>query len=547
MYVLALSLLLATAAIAQPSAILDDLQNRALAALDSVPHPDTQGEIEVRRESFRPTLGDLVRVRGLQSVDPIKALVDFPQSVSDPAPAIVIVNPHEDPAERDAALLSASLAHLGFIVVSLDVREHHAKLDSLAFGITPESLIQHDVRAALGYLRSRRDVDGKRIGLVGVGLSGTVAAAMNPEFATIVLIDGLPDFNQKIIQMRTLPSGELPDTCDLIPGLLQHGATEELLALIVPRPMLAVNPAPKLLDYGEQVYRSFGALGKLSQYSDSAAAEPTRYAIYKWFAQWLQGRPDLGGFQEPSAANSRFETQVSQPLESQSSLRAVLSESALDKLLGAPLANPINEFQLNPGPRWERTQITQPGIVIPMTIFRPDPAGSHVLFALDDRGRSALEKDEVVQEALRHGWDVFTIDPRGIGTLKTANDAFIFAVSLLLGENFTWRQAADIRRIIDVHLPWRQRYPWHSGLYVRGKDASLVAAYVAATLGSSFPDWIALREPISSIRNVAGLPLYGAPFNGLDMFDVPDLFKRAKSKVVVIEEIGEFLRQSELW
>jgi hypothetical protein len=61
------------------------------------------------------------------------------------------------------------------------------------------------------------------------------------------------------------------------------------------------------------------------------------------------------------------------------------------------------------------------------------------------------------------------------------------------------------------------------------------------------PVWIALREPISSIRNVAELPLYGAPFNGLDMFDVPDLLKRAKSKVLMIEEIGEFLRQSELW
>ena len=42
------------------------------------------------------------------------------------------------------------------------------------------------------------------------------------------------------------------------------------------------------------------------------------------------------------------------------------------------------------------------------------------------------------------------VDPRGIGESATDKAGWVFAVSLLLGENFVGRQAWDVVRVIDV-------------------------------------------------------------------------------------------------
>ncbi len=157
---------------------------------------------------------------------------------------------------------------------------------------------------------------------------------------------------------------------------------------------------------------------------------------------------------------------------------------------------------------------------------------------MDDEGRDDLSPDPILQEAFRRGWALWVVDPRGIGELKVANEGFVFATSLLLGENFVWRQAADISRILG-DLPKDNR---PKGLYARGKTAGLIAAYVAAIAQGDLPTWIALRDAIFSFSNANGLPRHFLAFDAYSVFDIRDLLTVAKPKIFVITDPEEFMR-----
>ena len=73
-----------------------------------------------------------------------------------------------------------------------------------------------------------------------------------------------------------------------------------------------------------------------------------------------------------------------------------------------------------------------------------------MLVALDDRGKEVLASDPVVESAHARGWAVCGVDPRGIGESATDKTGWVFAVSLLLGENFVGRQAWDLGRVFEA-------------------------------------------------------------------------------------------------
>ncbi len=70
--------------------------------------------------------------------------------------------------------------------------------------------------------------------------------------------------------------------------------------------------------------------------------------------------------------------------------------------------------------------------------------GRGVLLALDDRGKELTLKEERVINALRDGWSLCGVDPRGIGEMATTQTGWLSAVSLLLGSSFVERQALDL-------------------------------------------------------------------------------------------------------
>ena len=132
------------------------------------------------------------------------------------------------------------------------------------------------------------------------------------------------------------------------------------------------------------------------------------------------------------------------------------------------------------------------------------------------------------------------IDPRGIGELKTNSESFVFAVSLLLGENFAWRQSSDILRVLRF-VSGAHHDP--VALYARGKKMTLAAAYVAAVADRRELDWIILRDGAGSFAEMLDCPLSVLPFGGLKWFDVVDLWNSAKGRLLAIDRPEEFIQR----
>jgi hypothetical protein len=132
--------------------------------------------------------------------------------------------------------------------------------------------------------------------------------------------------------------------------------------------------------------------------------------------------------------------------------------------------------------------------------LRAAKASTGVLVALDDRGKDELVSDPIVREAWRRNWDIWAIDPRGIGESVIDKPGWVFAVSLLLGENFVWRQGWDVHRVIDSAQGKRV------GLYARGHNAALVATYAIAMSKSKPPAWTVLRGGFLSWKHFVDRP-----------------------------------------
>ena len=146
---------------------------------------------------------------------------------------------------------------------------------------------------------------------------------------------------------------------------------------------------------------------------------------------------------------------------------------------------------------------SEAGLDVPAFLLRPAGEVRGVLVALDDRGKEVLASDPVVETAHARGWAVCGVDPRGIGESATDKTGWVFAVSLLLGENFVGRQAWDIGRVLEA-LGSPGAFPGKPvGLYARGENACLAATYAiarASDAGGSPLRWYLLRDGFLSYR-----------------------------------------------
>ena len=124
--------------------------------------------------------------------------------------------------------------------------------------------------------------------------------------------------------------------------------------------------------------------------------------------------------------------------------------ASLEKVMGeAPKPAPMTSLPSG-GLKPRRVLIpTEAGIEVPAFAIRPKPE-TGMLVAVDDRGKEAMASDPLVLAAIKRGWAALFIDPRGIGELSVPQSGWTFAVSLLLGESFVWRQGWDIGRILEL-------------------------------------------------------------------------------------------------
>jgi dienelactone hydrolase len=156
-----------------------------------------------------------------------------------------------------------------------------------------------DSLMAIRYLLSRSDVDGGRIGTLGMSMGSTMAwwvAALDPRIKVCVDICCLTDF-QALIKTRGLDGHGI---YYYVPGLIKHFTTASINALIAPRPHLGLagnlDPLtpPEGLDRIDnelkQVYNAMGAGDAWQLFrSDTGHVETDlmRQAVLEFLQEWF--------------------------------------------------------------------------------------------------------------------------------------------------------------------------------------------------------------------------------------------------------------------
>jgi len=259
----------------------------------------------------------------------VTALLLVPDGLTKPAPAVLwlhsstpdktqIIAPHSN---GGAEPLGEALVKAGYVVLAPDAYWHgdreqtgpggaaepyRAAQDSLFkyhlwFGRTLWGMFVRDDQIALDYLCSRPEVDKSRIGATGMSMGSTRSywlAAVDDRIACAVGVACLTRAENLIRhgQLRAHGVYFFPS------GLLKHFDTEAVIALIAPRPYLALtgdldhgSPADGIKVIEEKagsVYKTLGAGEKFKSilYADTGHVHTPamRAETLAWFAKWLK-------------------------------------------------------------------------------------------------------------------------------------------------------------------------------------------------------------------------------------------------------------------
>ena len=140
------------------------------------------------------------------------------------------------------------LIERGYAVLCLDMwgfgerrgRSHSELFKAMLWqGQVLWGMMMYDSLRALDYLTRRDDVDGARIGTLGLSMGSTVAwwlAALDPRVKVCVDLCCLTDF-QALLEARGLDGHGL---YYYVPSLLKHFTAAQINALIAPRPHLSL-------------------------------------------------------------------------------------------------------------------------------------------------------------------------------------------------------------------------------------------------------------------------------------------------------------------
>ncbi len=530
----------------------------------------------------------------------------LPANPPGPAPAILFYTGHwwaESKAHRDFQAFAVNMARWGFVVLIFDAfgqgergisNRDHRRTEALLAGISQQGFAEYESQCALRYLLSRREVDPARLGMTGAsggGYNTWITAALDDRIRAAVPVVGTSEFYEQLAAARAHDWYRANEHCHFPAGLLAYANNHEWAAMIAPRPLLIIAAARdagfpvagvrEVHDYARRIYQSYGAAARLGLFVDDTAGhgyqQRKREAAYGWFLRWLMGRGDGRAVAEPpteTAPPDAVELRCFPPGENRpagpgmiAAVRRLAARpprmtSSLDSLLGARPRLPSAPAVLGP----QRLQrLVLPGeeeLSLPAFLLRPAGEIRGLVIAVDDRGKEAAAGDAVLLGLLEEGWALAGVDPRGLGELTLSKPGWVFAVSLLLGENFVWRQAWDLNAARHVLAGAPELAGRPVGLYARGHNASLAAVYALAQNGAAWRWWVLregfltlwhfLERPASleqSYRLLSEeefrrspvydreIPYFYIPFNGLAHFDLPQLLKRAGVPGLVADPI----------
>ena len=508
----------------------------------------------------------------------VPAHVYVPDGLRTAAPAIIVIiggrEWKDGKTAPDGQTFAINMAKRGFVVMVPDPigagerasgEKDLSHREALLVGLSQAGIVEYETQCALEYLIARKDVDPSKIGITGVdggGFAAWLTAALDDHIAAALPVDDTFDFADVIHAMRGSDWNDLNPGI-LVPGILQYANTHELIALIAPRPVLIVaSPdARPLYEYGQRLYGAFGAVDRIRMFdaSHSGYERSRRQAAYGFFEWALLNRGDGSPAEEqqtqvePSDSSELACLPAGQRASSDGGIAgeiAVLAalsdnmgpELPLRVLAGAApqpgkLALGINTFPVH-----RLNLATEEGIEAPVTILRPGPGfgggNAGTLLAIDDKDKESLASDPIVEEALRRDYLVVEMDPRGFGELAVSHPAWVSATSLLLGENFVWRQARDIQLLLNG-LYFRAGAL--RAVYARGPYSSLAASYAIWLTHSQDLVWAVLRGSYTSVRQFlespARLPVDYFAFGALRSLDIPQMLADVSTKTLLIDPV----------
>lgn len=305
------------------------IRHRVIESLgDLPPRPAVSGARVISREAWRNFSVEKVSIPNGADGN-VTALLLVPEKLTIPAPAILWL--HSSTPDKTQILipdtnggvdsLGEVFTRAGYVVLSPDAYWHGDRVGTGPSGIAEtlreeqESLFKfnlwmgrtlwgmfvRDDQIALDYLASRPEVDRSRIGATGMSMGSTRAwwlAAVDERIAAVVGVACLTRYQNLIAHGQLRQHG----VYYFVNGLLRHFDTEGVIALIAPRPFLALtgdldagSPADGIRLIEDKVgalYRMLGAEGNFRStlYPDvgHAYTPEMRNAMLAWFAHHLK-------------------------------------------------------------------------------------------------------------------------------------------------------------------------------------------------------------------------------------------------------------------
>lgn len=202
--------------------------------------------VSIRRESLSVSDGGEL----------IPALLQMPPAAS-AVPAVLLLHGFSSRKERMADTIGRSLGQLGVAALSIDLPLHGAREDGME-GLSlrnPLALVQkwrlavREANAAVEYLRARRDIDPKRIGLGGYSLGaylGLTVASRNEHVSALALAAG----------------GDLPEKTPFAAIVRSMADPRRAARLFAGRPLLMINGRYDHTIRPEQARALFAAAGE---------------------------------------------------------------------------------------------------------------------------------------------------------------------------------------------------------------------------------------------------------------------------------------------
>jgi len=475
-------------------------------------------------------------------------------------PAILFVPGHwyaESKTKPDFQAFAITLARRGVAVLTYDpfgqgergisVRDHR-RTELLAAGIAQEAIVAFESLCAFQLLYGRPGIDIHRIGMTGAsggGFNSWIVPALEPRIAATVSVVGTSDFLEQLRAVRNVDWFAAKEHCHYIPGLFRYANNHELLACVAPRPVMVISahndigfPVPgqrEVVKYGDLLYSMLGAEDRVGYFEDAKEGhgyqKRKREAAYGWFLKWLKQEGDGSPVAEAPLELSAWdapELRCFPPGEQHPAgpgLVALAKKAAmpappgeddedwLPSLLGLrPMLVPTAPDLLREEPRLSFRPLTEPagpgpkrvawrmpdGVVVPGLLLQAGPSAKGALLAVSDLGKESLLDHPAVKDAYRAGWIVVLADLRGMGELSVTKPGWVYAMSLLLGENFVGRQALDL--VAGVRA-------LRAEPSLRGKPVGVLACGAFAAFAGLYASdlepriaWVAAERCFSSFR-----------------------------------------------